>query len=85
VAYGTDLVECWRRLADIVHQILNGTKPEDIPIYQATKFGLAIDLKAAKALGLTIPPLNIARASAPGVTPPCAGRLQPLPPDAANP
>jgi putative ABC transport system substrate-binding protein len=45
-----------RRLADDVHQILNGAKPGDIPIYQPTRFALAINLKAARELGLTIPP-----------------------------
>jgi putative tryptophan/tyrosine transport system substrate-binding protein len=39
-----------------VHQVLNGTKPADIPIYQPTKYEFLINLKAAKALGLTIPP-----------------------------
>ena len=62
MAYGTDLVEVWRRLADDVHEILNGAKPGDIPIYQPTKFQFLINLKAATALGLTIPPLLLARA-----------------------
>ena len=55
MAYGTDLVELWRRLADDVNEILNCANPGDIPIYQATKFEFVINLKAAKALGLTIP------------------------------
>jgi putative ABC transport system substrate-binding protein len=62
MAYGTDLVEIWRRLADDVHQILNGTDPGDIPIYQPTKFEFLINLTAAKALGLTIPPSLVALA-----------------------
>jgi putative ABC transport system substrate-binding protein len=62
MAYGTDLVELWRRLADDVHEILNGAKPGDIPIYQPTKFEFLINLKAAKVLGLTVPPALLARA-----------------------
>jgi putative ABC transport system substrate-binding protein len=56
MAYETDLVELWRRMADDVHQVLNGAKPGDIPIYQPTKFDFVINLKAAKALDLTLPP-----------------------------
>jgi putative ABC transport system substrate-binding protein len=62
MAYGADLGELGRRMADDVHQILNGTKPGDIPIYQATRFQFIINLKAARALGLTIPPVLLARA-----------------------
>jgi putative tryptophan/tyrosine transport system substrate-binding protein len=62
MSYGTDLVEVWRRLADDVHQVLNGTKPGNIPIYQPTKFEFLINLKAAKKLGVTIPPSLLALA-----------------------
>ena len=62
MAYGSDLGELMRRMADDVHQILNGTKPGDIPIYQGTKFQFIINLKAAEALGLTLPPALLARA-----------------------
>ena len=62
MAYAPDLGELAQRLADNVHQVLNGAKPGDIPIYQPTRFQLAINLKTAKALGLTIPPYVLARA-----------------------
>ena len=62
MAYGTDFAGLWRRLADDVHEVLNGAKPGDIPIYQPTKFEFLINLKAAKALGLTLPPALLARA-----------------------
>jgi putative ABC transport system substrate-binding protein len=62
MAYESDFVELGRRMADDVHEILNGAKPGDIPIYQATKFDFVINLKAAKALGLTIPPSLLALA-----------------------
>ena len=56
MAYEANFAELGRRMADDVHEILNGAKPGDIPIYQATKFDLVINLKAANALGLTFPP-----------------------------
>ena len=62
IAYGGDLSEVGRRMADDVHEILNGTKPGDIPIYQPAKYELVINLKAAKALDLTLPPTLLAAA-----------------------
>jgi putative ABC transport system substrate-binding protein len=62
MAYGTDLVELWRRMANDLHEILNGAKPGDIPIYQPTKFEFVINLKAANELGLTLPPTLLAGA-----------------------
>ena len=62
MAYTVDLAELLRRLARDVHEILNGAKPGDIPIYQATKFELLINLRTAKALGLTLPPALLSRA-----------------------
>jgi len=56
LAYEADFGEAARRMADDVHEILNGAKPGDIPIYQSTRFALVINLKAANELGLTIPP-----------------------------
>ena len=56
MAYEADFGEAARRMADDVHEILKGANPGDIPIYQSTKFDFLINLKAAKALGLTIPP-----------------------------
>ena len=52
-----------RHLAADVHQILNGAKPGDIPIYQATKFELLINLKTAKTFGLTLPPTLLTQAA----------------------
>ena len=62
MAYQADMGEAGRRMADDVHAILNGAKPGDIPIYQASKFEFVINLKAAKAIGLNIPPTLLARA-----------------------
>jgi putative tryptophan/tyrosine transport system substrate-binding protein len=62
MAYAPDLGELAQRLADNVHQILNGAKPGDIPIYQPTRFQLVVNLKAAKTLGLTVPSTLLVRA-----------------------
>jgi putative ABC transport system substrate-binding protein len=62
MAYASNLPELGRRIADDVHAILNGAKAGDIPIYQPTKFEFVINLKTAKALGLTVPPTLLARA-----------------------
>ena len=62
MAYEGELGELGRRMANDVHEILNGAKPVDIPIYQQTEFALIINLKAAEALGLTMPPSLLARA-----------------------
>jgi len=62
VSYFTDHAELFRRTAMYVDVILRGAKPGDLPVEQPTKFELAINLKTAKALGLTIPPSLLARA-----------------------
>jgi putative ABC transport system substrate-binding protein len=61
-SYGVDVPELGRNAAVMVGQILKGAKPADIPIFQPTKFELAINLKTAKALGLTVPPELLATA-----------------------
>jgi putative ABC transport system substrate-binding protein len=62
VSYGVDLRWCFHRAATYVHKILNGAKPNDLPVEFPTKLQMAVNLKAAKELGLLIPPTLLARA-----------------------
>jgi putative ABC transport system substrate-binding protein len=62
MSYGVNLPDLFRRAADFVDKILRGTKPGDIPVEQPTKFELIINQTIAKALGIEIPPMLLARA-----------------------
>jgi putative ABC transport system substrate-binding protein len=62
ISYGADFNEIWRRAAVFVDKILKGAKPADLPVEQPSKFELVVNLRAAKALGLTIPPSLLLRA-----------------------
>jgi putative ABC transport system substrate-binding protein len=62
ISHGADLIDIWRQAAVFVDKILKGAKPADLPVEQPTKFELVVNMRAAKALGLTIPPSILLRA-----------------------
>jgi putative ABC transport system substrate-binding protein len=62
LSYGPNYPDLFRHAADYVDKILRGAKPADLPVEQPTKFDLVINIRTAKALGLTIPPTLLARA-----------------------
>jgi putative ABC transport system substrate-binding protein len=62
ISYGPDLIDNFRRAATYVDRILHGAKPAELPVQLPTKFEMAVNLKTAKALGLTVPQSILLRA-----------------------
>jgi putative ABC transport system substrate-binding protein len=62
VSLGPDLMALWRQAAGFIDQIIRGSQPRELPVQQPTRYELAINLKTAEALGLTLPPSLLARA-----------------------
>jgi putative ABC transport system substrate-binding protein len=62
MSYGVSFPDLWRQAPTFVDRILKGVRPSELPIEQASRFELKVNLKTAKALGLTIPPVVLARA-----------------------
>jgi putative ABC transport system substrate-binding protein len=61
--YSTDLSDIFRRVAIQIADILKGTRPQDIPVYEPTKFELVVNIKTAKSLGINVPPSIVVSAS----------------------
>ena len=62
ISFGVNYPDLYRRAATFVDKIFKGAKPNDLPVEQPTKFELIFNLKSAKAIGLTVPPMLLARA-----------------------
>jgi putative tryptophan/tyrosine transport system substrate-binding protein len=62
LSYGPAFVDIYRRVATYADRILKGTKPDELPVQVPTKFELVVNLRTAKALGLTVPPTLLVRA-----------------------